>query len=169
VFVGLALGWLTFYYVSKWWSRWWLRRRMGEARFAEEEAEELLKSKGFKIVDRQRRATVLTYVDGKPNIGYVQADFIAQKKGKTFVAEVKTGAMAPDIMEPTTRRQLLEYDFVYKPDGILLVDMAERRIKEIEFGLPEERRERFVILVIGLIFISVILGLIWLFIQVKLF
>jgi hypothetical protein len=155
--------------VSRLLTRWMLRRRMGEAREAEEEAEILLRSKGFKIIDRQRRATILTYIDGKPNISYVQADFIVEKKGKTFVAEVKTGEFAPDIMETNTRRQLLEYDFVYKPDGILLVDMVERRIKEVEFGLPEERKEKFAVLIVGTIFILIILGLIWLFIQVRLF
>ncbi len=138
---------------------------MGEARVAEEDAERLLASKGFKIIDRQRRADILTYVDGKPNLGFVQADFIVQKNNRTYVAEVKTG----DIGEPYIRRQLLEYDFVYKPDGVLLVDMNEGKIHMVEFGLPEEKKEKIAILLLLLIILIVIIGLIILFIQIKLF
>ncbi len=167
--IGMAIGWLSLYFLGRWWRGFWLRRRMGEARVAEEEAGRLLEAKGFKIIDRQRRTEVITYVDGKPHIGFVQADFIVAKKDKTYVAEVKTGSYASDVSEPATRRQLLEYDFVYKPDGILLVDMVEKRIHLIEFGLPEQKTERFALIVIGLIIISVLAGLLWLYIQIKLF
>jgi len=166
--IGMAIGWLSLYFLGKMWTRFWLRRRMGEARIAEEEAEKLLEAKGFKIIDSQRQAKVITYVDGKPHMGFVQADFIVEKGGKTYVAEVKTGSYAPDPTEPATRRQLFEYDFVYKPDGILLVDMVEKRIHLIEFGLPEMATEKFALVVVGLIIISVLAGLIWLYIQVKL-
>jgi len=142
---------------------------MGVARIAEEEAEKLLEKYGFKIVDRQRKASIITYVNGKPNIGFVQADFIVRKRGKTFVAEAKSGEFAPGISEPSTRRQLLEYEFVYKPDGLLLIDMNEKLIKQIEFGLPEERKERFILFVIGLIIVSILAGLIFIYIQAKLF
>jgi len=167
--IGMGIGWLSLYFLSKLWTRFWLRRRFGEARLAEEEAGRLLESKGFKIIDKQRRAEIITYVDGKPHLGYVQADLVAEKKGKTYVAEVKTGNWAPDISEPSTRRQLLEYDFVYKPDGVLLVDMVERRIHLVEFGLPEQKNEKFALVVVGLIIMSVLGGLIWLYIQIKLF
>jgi len=167
--IGMAIGWVSLYFLSKIWTRFWLRRRFGEARLAEEEAGRLLESKGFKLIDKQKRAEIITYVDGKPHLGYVQADFVVEKRGRTYVAEVKTGNWAPDISEPSTRRQLLEYDFVYKPDGILLVDMVERRIHLVDFGLPERRSEKFVLFVVGLIIISVLAGLMWMYIQVKLF
>jgi hypothetical protein len=167
--IGITIGWLSLYFISRMWSRFWLMRRMGEARVAEEEAGRLLESKGFKIIAKQKRQEIITYVDGKPHIGYVQADFIATKRGRTYVVEVKTGSYAPDPGDPATRRQLFEYDFVYQPDGILLVDMVERRIHLIEFGLPERTTERFALVVVGLIIISVLAGLIWLYIQMKLF
>jgi hypothetical protein len=168
--IGIAAGWVSLYLVGRWWRGLWLRRQMGDARIAEEEAGQLLEAKGFKVIGRQKRAEVITYVDGKPHIGYVQADFIATRRDKVYVAEVKTGSYAPDITEPSTRRQLLEYDFVYKPDGILLVDMTERRIHLIEFGLPERQRtEKFALVVAGLMIISILAGLLFLFIQVKLF
>jgi len=167
--IGVAIGWLSLYFIGRLWSRFWLMRRMGEARVAEEEAGKLLESKGFKIIAKQKRQEIITYVDGKPHIGYVQADFIATKHGRTYVVEVKTGSYAPDPTEPATRRQLFEYDFVYKPDGILLVDMVERRIHLIEFGLPERTTERFVLIVVGLIIVSILAGLLWMYIQVKLF
>jgi len=167
--IGVFVGWLSLYFAGRWWRALRLRRRMGDARIAEEEAGKLLEAKGFRIIDRQRRAEVITYVDGKPNLGYVQADFIVAKRDKIFVAEVKTGSHVPDVTEPSIRRQLMEYDFVYKPDGILLVDMVERRIHLVEFGLPERRTEKFALIVIALIIISVLAGLLWLYISIKLF
>ncbi len=165
----MAIGWVSLYFLGGFWSRFWLWRRMGDEQIAQEEAEAFLESKGFKIVDRRRRGEIITYVDGKPHISFVQADFIVSKRDRIYVAEVKTGTYAPDPSEPAARRQLLEYDFVYKPDGVLVVDMIEKRIHLIQFGLPERKTERLILLVVGLMIISILAGLIYLYIQVKLF
>ena len=67
------------------------------------------------------------------------ADLILSRNGKRFVADVKTGKAAPEISTASTRRQLLEYLHAYPVDGFLVVDMASKEIKEVEFG-PVERR-----------------------------
>jgi len=46
---------------------------------------------------------------------------------------------------------------------------VERRIHLVDFGLPEEKKERFALVVVGLIILSVLAGLIWMYISVKLF
>jgi hypothetical protein len=167
--IGIAIGWVSLYFIGALWARLRFSRGVGEGQFSEEEAEKILESRGFKIIDKQRRQEIITYVDGKPHVGFVQADFIVSKHGKTYVAEVRGGSYAPDPTDSAVRRQLLEYDFVYNPDGILLVDMVDRRIHMIEFGLPEQRTERFALVVVGLIIISVLTGLLFLYIQLKLF
>jgi len=167
--IGMTAGWLSLYLVGRWWRNLRLRKGMGEAVAANEEAAALLEAKGFKVIDRQRRSDIITYVDGKPHMGFVQADFLASKRDKIYVAEVRTGSHVGDVNDPAVRRQLLEYNYVYKPDGILVVDMVERRIHLVDFGLPEEKKERFALVVVGLIILSVLAGLIWMYISVKLF
>jgi membrane protein implicated in regulation of membrane protease activity len=104
------------------------RAQAGEAR-----AERLLLRQGFSIVDRQVSRSWTVDVDGESWEASVRADLLVEKDGRTFVAEVKTGALAPDPLYPPTRRQLLEYFFVFDPDGLLLVDVEADAIFEVAF------------------------------------
>ena len=144
-----------------------LSRRVGESLIAEEEAEDLLKEHGFKIIDRQRRADMVTFVNGKPNLSFVKADYIVEKKGKYYVAEVKKGEIVSNPTEPATRRQLLEYKFAYQPDGLILVDMLERRLQFIDFYLPEKGEDKYIKIILGVMIAGIVFGLLWLFISIK--
>lgn len=118
---------------------WWERGRAGRASRArwavasagETEAERILEALGFVIVERQAQAEWAVEVDGEATVVSCRADLLVTRGGELFVAEVKTGERAPDPFRPSTRRQLLEYALAFEVDGVLLVDMAERRVRAI--------------------------------------
>ena len=81
------------------------------------------------------------WVDGEPVDVRSRADGVVERDGLRFVAEVKTGQMAPNPRNPATRRQLLEYLHVFDVDGVLLVDMVQERILEVRFTESAESAE----------------------------
>lgn len=101
---------------------------MGEA-----DAEALLEEAGYEILEVQAPGSWGMEVDGEPVEVAVRADFLVSRDGATYVAEVKTGRLAPDPRHPATRRQLLEYAFAFQPDGLLLIDVEEGAIIEVRF------------------------------------
>jgi len=166
-FGGAVLGFILFYFINKSLISFKMSRRVQMAQFSEEEAENLLKKKGFKVIGKQKRADVITFVDGRPNLGYVQADFLVEKNGKKYVAEVKAGEMVSDPTEPSTRRQLLEYKFAYKSYGLLLVDMIDRSIHTVDFKLPSYSEDRIFKLILTALVVIIVLGLLWVFVSIK--
>jgi len=166
--IGITIGALLFYLMSRRLVSSAARARVVTAKYSEEEAEKLLVRQGFTILEKQKRTPLIIWVDGKSHLSYVLADFLVQKNKKTYVVEVKTG-QAADPTEPATRRQLLEYEYVYQPDGLLLMDMNLGELHEVDFELPREGRENFLVIFIPLFIILFIIGIIWLLIQLKLF
>ena len=164
---GGIISFAVFFYASRALLSLKMSRRVEAARFSEEEAEALLKEKGFRIIDKQKRADIITYIDGKPNLGYVKADFIVEKNGKRYVAEVKAGETVSDPNEPSTRRQLLEYKFAYKPYGILLVNMLDPSIHQIDFDLPSRNEEKTFGLILAALIVIIVLGIFWVFVSIK--
>ena len=164
---GAVIGSILFYFLSRTLLSIKMSRRVTTAQFSQEEAEALLKKKGFKIIGEQKRADIITYVDGKPNLGFVQADFLVEKNGKRYVAEVKAGELVSDPNEPSTRRQLLEYKFAYKPYGILLVDMLDKSIHKIDFELPSYSDDKIFKLILTVLVAIIVLGILWIFVSIK--
>ena len=123
---------------------WWrrasltrgLRARAAHALDGEERAHGLLVGLGYDVLARQAPSAWSLSVDGAALRVDLRADYLVAKGGRTFVAEVKTGRVAPNIESPATRRQLLEYRFVFDVDGVLLVDVDAARVREIAFALP---------------------------------
>ena len=109
------------------------RRRGGVARRAELEAEALLRDEGFTVLDRQVHLEYQLRVDGRELPARLRADLLVERRGRRFVADVKTGTEATRPSGPATRRQLLEYRLAYDVEGVLLIDMDRRRICEVEF------------------------------------
>jgi Holliday junction resolvase-like predicted endonuclease len=109
------------------------KRRNRRAHDGETAAIKLLNSNGYKIEGKHVRRKSGMYVDGEWLEIEVRADFIATKKRKKFVVEVKTGTMAPNPTHAATRRQLLEYSLIFEGHEMLLVDMEEKLIKKISF------------------------------------
>lgn len=122
----------------KWVTGYRLGRAREQGRAGEERAEKLLVRQGYQIEARQ---TVLIYqlkVDNAEVDVELRADFLVRRDRRKFVAEVKTGKVAPRLDTATTRRQLLEYRMAYGVDGVLLVDVENGKIHHVRFPLPEE-------------------------------
>jgi hypothetical protein len=117
------------------------RRRAGaRARRAiagENRSEVLLRRQGYTIVERQPRRQVVLLVDEEPHPVDVRADWLVERDGRRFVADTKTGRLAPSIDHAPTRRQLLEYRLVYDVVGVLLIDAEANEVHAVTFpGLP---------------------------------
>ena len=107
-------------------------RRGRVARRAEREAERLLESAGFEILERQVTHDWPMDVGGERVTARLRADLRVRRDGVEYVAEVKTGAAAR-ATAPATRRQLLEYLLAFDVDGVLLVDMEEEEVLSVDF------------------------------------
>src|SRR5262249_21331889 len=99
-------------------------------------AEALLERLGYSILGRQVSITYGLGLDGAHVPVELRADFVVAAAGRRYVAEVKTGRLAPRIDTPATRRQLLEYRLAFDVDGVLLVDAESGRVHTVEFPLP---------------------------------
>ncbi len=124
-----------------WWRgaavRWRLAEQSARATAGEALAEKLLGKAGYRVEARQATQRWEVRVDGEAVEVTLRADFVVTRRGRRYVAEVKTGAAAPDVAAPATRRQLLEYRCAFGVDGVLLVDAEERRVQAIDFALPQ--------------------------------
>ena len=112
--------------------------RSARAVRGEREAAALLRARGYAIVKAQAAASYPVQIDGETVLAGLRADYIVSKNGARFVAEVKTGALAPSITTAATRRQLLEYELAFGVDGVLLVDGERGSVHAVAF--PTLRR-----------------------------
>lgn len=124
-----------------WWrarTRWSRasRRRVDHAQVGEAAAEHLLREHGYAVEARQVTRSWTLWVDGAPVEVRSRADLIVRRGGSRFVAEVKTGSLAPDPTRPATRRQLMEYGHVFPVAGVLLVDAESWQIHEVAWSDP---------------------------------
>lgn len=112
-------------------------RRTGEA--GERGAKRLLGRQGFQILGEQVSGRYEVLVDGEAHQVNLRADFLVEKEGRRFVAEVKSGEESVKVTGRATRRQLLEYLYAFEVSGILLVDMRDNEVRRIEFPLRRHR------------------------------
>ena len=129
--LGLILAWMAYLALTRNSRR--SKRRNRIAQRGETAAERLLERHGYQILERQVQGEWTFHVDGEAVEARVRADLLVRRRGRVYVAEVKTGERAPDPTNPATRRQLLEYRYAFDPDGLLLVDMSSRRVREVAF------------------------------------
>ena len=118
------------------------RARNARAQWGESEAEKLLADEGFVVVDWQVERSWSMWVDGEPVEVGVRADLIVERDGQMYVAEVKTGRLAPKPTFAATRRQLLEYDLVFADHGLLLVNVEQGAIHDIAFMVSRNLEAR---------------------------
>jgi Holliday junction resolvase len=119
-----------------------VRARSRRAFRGEREAVALLRARGYAVVQAQASAVLPVRVDGETFLAGLRADYVVSKNGARFVAEVKTGELAPSIATAATRRQLLEYEIAFGVDGILLVDADRGEVHAIEFPTLRAGRAR---------------------------
>ncbi|KPJ67601.1 hypothetical protein AMJ44_07205 [candidate division WOR-1 bacterium DG_54_3] len=169
ILIGVILGSFLFLFLSR-----LFRRRgpvvQGEPRsFSEKEVEEFLKRSGFEILGKRQKETVITRVDGKDRFGYIEADYTVRKGRKKYVVVVQSGLEASDPNEPMLRRKLLEFDHVFHPHALLVVDLSRGEIHEVNFRFPYERNiDFFFRFLIALFIIAMVIGIIWMLVQLRL-
>lgn len=117
---------------------WKVRRRLRRAQQAERNAVRFLRRRGYRILAMQLEKTITVYVDGEAQTSKVRADFLVRRGPWRYVVEVKSGRQG-DAGLPHVRRQMLEYKLVYRPHGVLLLDMERRSLQEIRFAYPGGR------------------------------
>jgi len=122
--------------LRQWRGSWRARRRAGRAVAGEDQAADMLRRAGFRIVARQARTWWAPIVDGEPYETEVRADYLVEADGEFLVAEVKTGEEAPQLATAATRRQLLEYHVAFEADGVLLVCPERGAIHRVDFPPP---------------------------------
>lgn len=122
--------------MRRWWLARGLTRRFRHARQGEENARSWLERHGFTIVDAQASQGAELIVDGVPAPFVVRADYLVERNGVRAVVEVKTGAVAQPAAR-ATRRQVLEYGWVYGVSEVYLFDADAEVLRRIELPARE--------------------------------
>lgn len=140
--LALGLGFLTVVqtarlFVARERPRWRIAKHRQSGARGEVRARQLLEAHGYTIAAEQVTGRYELRVDGEPHPVLLRADFLVEKAGRSYIAEVKSGADSARVGNSATRRQLLEYRLAFPVDGILLVDAFAGRIVEIELPGPE--------------------------------
>src|SRR5207253_47533 len=92
--------------------------------------------RGFVVTARQASERWTVRLGDEEHAFTVRADYLVERAGRRFVAEVKTGEQAPRLEMRATRRQLLEYCCAFAVDGVLLVDADAGTVEPVTFELP---------------------------------
>jgi hypothetical protein len=132
---GALVGALLFYWITKFILKFRLKRRFDRASEGEFEAQNLLAEHGYQIEQIQKTAKLSMWINGELFSYLVRPDAFATKENLKFLVEIKTGKIATNPKNTSTRRQLLEYFHGFQVDGILLVDADLRKIHRIHFDL----------------------------------
>lgn len=155
--IGLTLA-LFIVYIRELRKNYIFTKRKKKGLEGEKKAKKFLILEGYKILDYQYELKYNFYADSNKIDVKIRPDYIVQKGFKKYIAEVKTGMTVTNPHNKATRRQLLEYYFAGDFDGILLVDMENKKIKTIFFkNIRLEKIKRInKILIILLISISIL-------------
>jgi len=107
LFIGGGIICLVLYIkISNWLRAERLRKRFSKSRKAEKDAEKILKKNGYTIIDVQKSKPLLITIGDKIHRYLVRIDYLARKRGKVYVVEVKSGEKIPYITNRETRRQM---------------------------------------------------------------
>jgi hypothetical protein len=102
----------------------------------------LLEREGYAVLARQVPGSWTVRADGEPVTFGLRADYLVAREGRRYIAEVKTGRLAPRLSHGPTRRQLLEYSAAFDVHGVILVDADVRTITHVEIDRFGERHSR---------------------------
>jgi hypothetical protein len=131
--LGLALGvWLTIV-LRRMRETWRARAHNARGRRAEHAAAKLLEARGYRIVARQERMTYAVRQGEAEKKVELILDFVVEKGGERFAAEVKSAGAAAGIERADTRRQLLEYQVALGCARVLLVDPEGGQVTVVQF------------------------------------
>ncbi len=131
------VAWLLLLAMIRRWGAWrrsvQAKRRGARASHGERAAETLLENDGYEILDRQLSTTWTVESDGETEEFLLRADLLVCRDDQEYIAEVKTGELAPSLGNASTRRQMLEYSIAFDSPTILLVDVERGQIHEVRF------------------------------------
>jgi hypothetical protein len=130
--IALASVWVTLR-VRRGLERRSKRRRAVRAQRAERDAACLLEARGYRVLGGQVRRSWGVRADGADVEFTLVADYLVERGGRRWVAEVKTGERALDLRHGPTRRQLLEYREAFAVEGVLLVDAEGQTLRSVDF------------------------------------
>lgn len=107
---------------------------------------------GFSICERQPRVSWWVAQDDERREVVLRGDYLVRRRGRRYLAEVKTGDAAELGASSATRRQLLEYQLAFGVDGILLVCPEREAVHHVEFlALRPTAATRWPVLVASLL------------------
>lgn len=109
-----------------------LKRRFKTAKCGETKARDFLIKKGFTILKEQAVIFPVLIVDNQKHQFSLRADFIVQKNGIKALVDAKTGSAANPV-NPSTRRQLLEYFVNYGVKKVYVFDSKKKALREVSF------------------------------------
>jgi len=133
------------------------------------EAEGLLQRAGFAVRDRQVKKTVVTRVDGKEAVGYVEADYLVRKEKQNYVVLAHSSLGDPEPNEPAYRRRLLELERAFAPAKVLVLDLNKGELHRVDYRFPRDwSMETLFNLLIGLFIVAAIIGIIWMLTTLRL-
>lgn len=132
---------ILFVKITNWLRTKKLKQRFSKGRQAEKEAEKILRKKGYTIIDVQKSKPLHISIGDKIHRYLVRIDYLARKRGKVYVVEVKNGEKVPYITNRETRRQMLEYYLAYQPNAIVLLNMKNKSISEVKFQFERTSRQ----------------------------
>ena len=126
-------------------ARAWQRRashrvavvRAARALAGEVRAAHMLQAAGYTIIGSQVQTTIAVAAGPTESAYGLRADFLVERGGQRFVAEVKTGDAAPLLGNVATRRQLLEYQIAFGVAAVLLVAPETGTITPVSFAMPQ--------------------------------
>ena len=105
-------------------------------------ASALLEREGYAVLGRQVPGSWTVRADGEAITFGLRADYLVTRGGRRYIAEVKTGRLAPRLSHGPTRRQLLEYSAAFDVQGVILVDADGETITHVEVDLFSERPQK---------------------------
>jgi hypothetical protein len=139
--------------------------RSARASEGEQTAVALLEHAGYAVLERQVAGSWTVRADGEPVTFGLRADYLVSRDGRRYIAEVKTGRLAPRLSHGPTRRQLLEYAAAFDVEGVILVDADGETLTHVDLerlarvGTSSPRAEgagvsRRVVAIVALLFFS---------------
>ena len=162
--IGILLGVILFYLLLKLKPTKYISQ---EPLFASAEAEHFLENNGFKIIDKQKASPTIVYINGKSHLCSTVADYIVEKENRKFAVKVETSQIV-DPLDPVIYRKLIEFQNTYPNHGILLFDLHNKELNEIKITFPKPDQDIFFKFLISLFVILAVMGIIFLFSQLKL-
>lgn len=165
IFSSFAIGALFSYHLIKFIKKIILKKRFKIGKIGEFEARNHLKNLGFTIIAEQASLISSMLIDKIKYYYEVKVDYIVQKGNIRSIVEVKSGDEAINPLNINTRRQLLEYMFLYNVDKTYLFDAKNKKLKEIRFLL--HRKSNFIFILFFWLVLGIFIGMLLFIILIK--